>query len=441
MIFVRSFPKVLSAVGLLLLAGCGANSAIERSRGYERLGDYQHAFEELHGEFVRQQRAGEVEAELAREHERVRRAFLRDRAQRLIFQEKEDLALRDLDALAEADPDYPGLAALRAAAHRKQARRIVARGYELLAEDRYADAMKEFLASQRLVPGLEEADDGIASVRAELQRLNARARAQFLEAVRKVPEFRHVEVAWHAASVINSTPDPDDEQRHSAEKLRLDARRASARETMARALECEHENRFGAAQVLYKAALLLDPEIEDAKAGIERMQNELRAQELIEKAQLLMRNGHYADARGLLDDAFERSTLSRGAISELMIEVRKLEAKAEYRAARDLEVMGKKAEALAAFEALAEKYPDGVEDEQARIAALKVDIEGAKVEWRLAEEAEQAGDLEKALGHYQSAEAYYPEWRDGERHIERLKRAIAQRKAGEVEGGGSDGGN
>ncbi|MGK0263864.1 MAG: hypothetical protein ACI8UD_002517, partial [Planctomycetota bacterium] len=32
MIFVRSLPTVLSAFGLLLLAGCGTNSVIQRSQ-------------------------------------------------------------------------------------------------------------------------------------------------------------------------------------------------------------------------------------------------------------------------------------------------------------------------------------------------------------------------------------------------------------------------
>jgi hypothetical protein len=170
--------------------------------------------------------------------------------------------------------------------------------------------------------------------------------------------------------------------------------------------------------------------------SIDRMNAELAALGLIESAQLIMRNGEFAEAKELLELAFEKSELSRGAISELMIQNRRLQAEADYRAARDFEVMGKKAEALAAFEALAAKWPDGFEDEAARIDALRVDIQGAREEWQAALDAENAGDLEKALDHFVNAERFYEQWRDGEAQIERLRAAIAARAA---EAGGGEG--
>ena len=107
------------------------------------------------------------------------------------------------------------------------------------------------------------------------------------------------------------------------------------------------------------------------------------------------------------------------------------------RAARDLEVMGKKQEALDAFQALATAWPDGLEDERARIDSLTIDIDGAKAEWDAAEAAEAAGDLEKALRHYRAADRYYADWRDGKARIARLEKAIAEQKAK----AGGDGGD
>ena len=438
---VRFPKKILSPLGAPLLglvafAGCVANSVIDQSYDYARLGDYRHAFEVLDHEYQRQLAAGEVDERLARARDRMEREFLRDRAQQHIFQEREDQALRDLDRLEALEPGHPALAPLREAALLKKAKRIVAYADELLQEKDLTGAMSAYLESQRFVPGFELAEEGMAKVRAEVERMNARAQQQFLQAVRKVPEFRHIEVAWHAAAVIKNTTDPEDARLQSALAMEANAQSESARRTFERGRECENENRFGAALVLYKAARDLDPKVEGVDEAIARMNKELKALGMLEKAQIEMRNGRFKEAQEMLSNAFAISSLSRADISDLMIQARQMQGQKEYREARDLEVMGKKAEALAAFEALAEKWPDGLEDEQQRIVSLRVDIEGARTEWEAAEKAEAEGRLEEALDHYINAERYYAEWRDGEAEIARLRRLIAEQKAAEGAGGG-----
>ena len=236
--------------------------------------------------------------------------------------------------------------------------------------------------------------------------------------------------------MLRNTPDPEDERRVNAERLRDDARTERARAKFAEAEACERIDKFGAALVLYRQARKLDPAVEGVDAAIDRMNAELAALGLIESAQLIMRNGEFTEAKELLELAFEMSKLSRGAISELMIQNRRLQADAEYRAARDFEVMGKKAEALSAFEALAAKWPDGFEDEAGRIDALRVDIQGAQEEWQAALDAEAAGELEEAIDHFGNAERFYELWRDGEAQIERLRALIAAREAEAVGGEG-----
>jgi len=438
MYFVRPFPTALSLLGFLLLAGCATSSVIEQSRAFERRGDWQHAFEVLDEEYVRQMESGGVSAALEREHDRIKLEALRDRAQTLIFREREDDALRLLDRLVKMSPEFKPreIQRLRDHAHHKQAKALVHRGDTLLSQREFQEAMKMYLESQRIVPGFGTADDGIKRVKDELARMDAVAQAQFLQAVRKYPEFRHIEVAWHAESVLRHTPDPEDERRDNAKRLRDEARIERARAKFDAAKACELKDKFGAALVLYRQAQKLDAELPNVQEAIDKMTSELAALGLIESAQLVMRNGDFTKAKEMLDEAFAQSTLSRGAISELMIQNRKLEGEAEFRAARDFEVMGKKAEALAAFEALAKKWPDGFEDEAARIDALRIDIEGAETEWQAAVDAEAAGDLEKALDHFINAESYYEQWRDGEVHIERLKKAIAE-KAGATGGEGN----
>ena len=435
MIFVRSIPTVFSVLGLLFLAGCSASSVIERSQKYASLGDFRHAYEEIHGEYVRQLKDGPVDAEVAEVHREMRLEYLRDRAQQLIFTEREDDALDVLASLDNLEPNYPGSAQLRSAALIKKAERIVSGANDKLARGDFAGAMAGYLESQRHVPGLEPAEEGIAKVREETARMSARAQQQFLQAVRKVPEFRHVEVAWHAAAVIHLTPDATDEQRANAEVIGNNAKHESAQMTLREAKDCEAKNQFGAALVLYKAALLLDPRLTEASDAVAKMEKELRALGLLEKAQIAMRTEDFVEANALLKEAHELSMLSRGEISELMLQAAKMEGQKHYREALDLEVMGKKEQALAAFEAVVARWPEGLVDEQARIVGLKLDVDSAKAAWAAAEQAEAAGDLEKALSQYETAERFYAEWRDGEAHIERLRKAIAAKAVEQGTGG------
>ena len=435
MIFVRSTSRALGAVGLLLLVGCGTNSAIEESRDFARLGDYLHAYEVIDAARDEQLAAGEVDPDVAEWHEAMRRKFLYSRAQSRIFGEKEDFAIRDLALLEQADPDFPGLEELKVMARRKQAMRVTRRADEHLTRNEYAEAMKAYLESERLVPGFEPAQAGMTAVRDELARMDARAQQQFLQAVRKVPEFRHVEVAWHSAAVIDNKLDPDDEQRKQAERMQEEARRASALDSLQRARACAKDGQFGAAMLLYREAEQAMPELPEVKEAIAQMKRELKALGLLEKAQLEMRSNNLDEAAELLERALELTTASRDTIVEAQLALDERRAVVGYRAARDLEVMGKKAEALAAYESIVDMWskerawPEEMENPAARIMSLKVDIAGAEEEWAAAEAAEAEGNLQEALDHYVRAERFYDQWRDGEVHIARLRAAIAAREA------------
>ena len=433
MIFVRSISTASFVLGLLLLAGCSANSVIERSQAFVSVGDYKHAYEEISAEYNRQMEGGEVEEEIASVYAAIQLDYLRDRAQMLIFTEHEDDALAVLDRLDSIQLNYAGTQDLRDAATLKKAGRIVDDAHAKLSRKEFVGAMEGFLASQELIPGFAPAQAGIENVRVELERMSARAQQQFLQAVRKVPEFRHVEVAWHAAAVIHNTPDATDEQRHNAEEIGKHAKRESAQLKFEEGRACEADNQFGAALLLYKVALLFDPELSEAEVAITEMETELSALGLLEKAQVAMRTEDFVGANDLLKQAYEMSKLSRAEISDLMMQVNQLKAESLYQDGRDLEVMGKKAEALDSFQALVTMYPAGVEDEAARIIGLKVDVESALSEWALAQSAEKAGDLQAALDHYLTAERFYAEWQDWAADIARLRQAIAAKDAGPSE--------
>lgn len=436
MSFVRSLSTVFPAFGLLLLAGCSTSSVIERSQKLASLGDYRHAYEEICVEYDRQLNAGEVAADVADLHAKLKLEWMRDRAQSLIFAERENEALELLDRLEALAPTYAAMKPLRIAAIEKKAGRIVERANEDLNREDFKSAMEGYLQSQELVPGFGPAEEGMVRVGEVLGRMSARAQQQMLQAWRKYPDFRHKEVAWHAASVLRNTPDLNDVKRESAEKLAKNANHESALAKFNEARDCELANQFGAAMMLYRTALQLDPELDEASVAIESMKKELIAIGLLDRAQIAMRNEKFVLATELLEEANDVSALLRAEINDLMMQSRNLRGRKDYREALDLEVMGKKAKALAAFEAIAKAWPDGLEDEDARIVGLKIDVDSAKEAWAAAVKAEAAGELEEAMDHYLTAERFFAEWRDGEVQVERLRKAIAA-KAVEAEGGGS----
>ncbi|MBL8730029.1 MAG: hypothetical protein JNM25_16510 [Planctomycetes bacterium] len=410
----------LLLTGLLLLSACGAHSAIERSQRFAKVGDFERAFQVLDEARAEEVAAGDTPPpELETAHRDAYLVYLRWRARQHIFAEQEEAALADLATLERLSPGFPGLDMLRERAIYKQAVRAVQRGDEHLLRKDLENALASYLKAEALLPGFKPAIEGSERVRLALGRLSARAQSQFLEAVRKLPEFRYVEVRWHSENALANEPD-----RKDAEKLNERAQHEIALAAQERGRECLKKDQFGAALLEFKAARRIDPTVPGIDAEIAQVTREVQAANLMEQAQMAMRSGRFELAREHLGRAFDLSTQLRGGISELMMQTRRLEAESRYQAARDLEILGKKSEALAAFEALAKEWPEGFSDEAARIEGLKLDVDTATAEWAAAEAAEQAGDAAGALLHYETALQFYPSWKDGEARIERLKQAI-----------------
>jgi tetratricopeptide (TPR) repeat protein len=416
----------------LLLTACSTHSAIERSQGYVRRGDFLHAYQVLHDARNEQLAGGSVDEDLEEAYLAMKKEYLRDRARRMIFQEREDLALRDLSELAELDPNFPELETLSDRARHKKAVREVQRGEEQLLRKEYPEALKSFLAARQIKPGLLAAEEGIAKVKEVTDQLSLRAQQQFLEAVRKLPEFRYIEAQWHSGNALHSVPDRED-----AKKVQSRALQENARQEFAAGEACEKVQQYGAALIHFRQAQTLDRAMSGIEERIALLERELKAATFVEQAQVSMRAQRFDEARTLLDAAFEWSHLSRGQVTDLRAQLRGMEGEKRFQDARDLEVLGRKAEALAAFEKLAADYPEGLRDLEARLAGLRVDVKGAGDEWAAAEAAEAAGDLEKALEHYRGAETYYAGWKDGKARIQRLEAAIAAKKAAETAGAGA----
>jgi tetratricopeptide (TPR) repeat protein len=421
----------LRLLPLLLLVGCATHSVIDESTHYANLGDYGRAYyvlDELHREQTRN--GGTANASLEKAWHEARLAWLMYHAEQQLFGDNESGTLATLVELETLAPAYPGIEGLRDRAHLKLAKRMLHKAEESFNRKEYVQALASFLECESIVPGMKDTADGIKDVWDAMERMSKRAQDQFLEAVRKLPELRYVEVQWHANNVRHNDPN-----REEAKQIEMKARSENALASMSRGKDCERAGRYGAALIEYRIAKLFDagtPGVDDAIAAMRREQ---QAAVLVDKASIAMRAGRFDDARKALGEAFELSLMARNDIGALQLQTHKLESQRRYQNGRDLEVLGKKSEAVVAYEDLDKDWPDGFSDEKARIESLKVDIDGAAAEWRDAEAAEAAGDLPNALEHYIGSERYYAGWKDGKARIARLREAIAK-AAGGTQGGG-----
>ena len=420
----RSMNKLLSLSVALLLGACSTSMALSESRRLADLGQYHRAFHAL--DRVRQaylDDGDEVPEDLAVAWQAARIRHLVEKAREQVFLEKEDRALVLLAKVLAEEPAHGEALELRARALDKKLARILEDGDNCMRRQDLAGALAAFLAAERVRPGDVAARQGQAKVRAAYAKLEARAQAEFLEAARKLPEFRYVETQWHAANALANDPGRED-----AAELRLRARRELARQALRRGGELQAEGRFGAALVELRRARELGAASDEVDTGIAAVERELEARKLVDRAEMYMRRGEIDEARRGLDEAYEMSVMMRGNISELLIELRRTEGERDYQAARDFEVQGMKREALAAFVALAEDWPEGLSDEQAHIEGLQTDIAAAQSEWDLAVAAEEAGEIEQAIEHYEASQGAYARLADAEARLERLR---AQRPSSE----------
>jgi tetratricopeptide (TPR) repeat protein len=406
---------------LLLFSACATRSVILESRNYSRLGDHNRAFALLDQVRERQIDNGEaIDQEFEGEYERARKMYLLDRGRQLIFAEREDEALVDLAGVLAYEPNHAEAHRLVERALEKKAVRATAKGDDHLSKLELEEALTAYVSAERSIPGFPPAVEGADKVRIALAKLTTRAQQQFLEAVRKLPEFRFVEVRWHSSNAITNDPTRED-----ADELKKRANHEIALATFARGRECQAEDHYGAALLDFRAAKKLDEHLEGIDAAIQEMTNEVQASGLVDQASMQMRVGKFDAARKSLDEAFALSKMARAAISELMIETRRLEGESMFDTAHNLEILGKKREAQAAYEALSAKWPEGLRDEKARIEGMRTDIEGAEKEWAVAEAAEAAGELAEALDHFQTSERFYAEYKNAKLRIAQLKEKLA----------------
>ncbi len=424
--------NILASLFCLAAAGCGANSAIQRGEEFLTEGYVLQAFEELDQERTRQlQEDGAVDDELQAEWLRVRFRYLLERGRQEIYLDREVQGIATLQEALELRPGDEQLLALFDRARLKLAKREVAIGGDMLAKKDFEQAVAAFRRAQGFKPDFAPAVEGEAKVRESVSRLHGEAQKQFLDAVRKLPEFRYPEVDWHAQAAISRDP-----SRADAAEVKRRAMNEIAQDARERAEESRTKKLYGAALMEYRTAQRIWADMPGVATAIAEMERELQAQQKMEQAQLAVQSGRFDQAAALLEEAQTLSVLERATVTELRVECRKRQGMLAYKAARDLELQGLKQEALGAFLQLVVDWPEGLDDEKTRIEALHIDIDAAVAAYAAGAEAEQRGDHAVALEQFKTARTYYAKYRDVAARIAAIEAKLAQ-PASEGAGGGS----
>lgn len=403
----------------LLVAGCETpKTVLEVSREHLQHGNVPLAFHALKAarddEMLRK---GAVDPELEAEYQSLRIRYELEEARQEIFEDRELRALLLLAEVKELAPHHSEVDDLIDRAHRKLALRAAKSGFNHLAKGELDKALLDFDESQHHEPDNKMAKEGIAAVHEAVQRLHGEAQEQFLQAIRKMPELRFGEADWHATVAVIRDP-----TRSDADEVRQRALRALAQTEKDRAEHSEKKGIYGGALLGYREAQHLWPEMPGIDDCVATMEKEVQAQWKVERAGFLIRSDRLEEANTLLKEAFELSTLERGQINVLMFNARHRTAMHAYEHARDLELQGRKEEALAAFEQIVAEWPNGLADEKTRVSALRSDIQAAEKAYAEGEAAEQKNDLKAALEHYRAAQTYYAGYRDVAARIARLEK-------------------
>jgi len=206
-----------------------------------------------------------------------------------------------------------------------------------------------------------------------------------------------------------------------------------AEERLAQAKSLEANGKYFAARNEYRLVLLIDPESEEGRAGLDRMDREARATSTMAQADMAIRRGKYEVAAKSLDEAKVLTEAQTDQVSLLQSSIEEQRLADMYGSAQSLARDYRYPEAVKAFDELLAVAPD-YKDAALRKATLEEFI-------RLTEEfyakALAATDDSVAEEYLRAIHpVIWPEYKDV---VERLKAIEARKAAAEEKAGGADG--
>lgn len=395
-------PRALAAV-LLLALGCAASEKEIPPRGSVAWLVQQQRYEEA----VRQ--AADASAEdpddpaRQADHRRASVAWLLQRGRERYF---EGQTLEALDLFRQAEAIEPFAKAVHdwiQAALQRLADEAYARGLAAHVDSDFATAIAEYETAQTFQPGHARSRAGLARVLVQQNYRNGMGKEYYDEGIVALDRYFLYEASTLFAYVLKYQPTNDRAaQRGKRAQIELAEQRAEL------ALDLEEGGQYSAARNEFRLALLLDPELELARLGMQRAQREEQVAERLREVGRLLLRERFDDAEELLEAQLELTERQDDAIAALREEISQARLDSLYDAARTLESDGSYAEAIEAYDRLLEQTTFH-KDALARRDTLTAFVRDAD---ELYARYEAAGDDQERLALLRQIAVFWPEYRD-----------------------------
>jgi len=420
--------KYLSALGYGLILGLAACSGASQVLATSEFLASQNNHYQAYWEIVKASEAYPDDPEVQRVFWERRRDYLLERGRDLLFNEREQEAIREFEKVFALEPGSPEAKGLIMRSLNEMALNEVKEGEVLISEGRIEEALIHFQTALTHIPDFPSAETGIEAVNAYNERLLRKAEKHYKLGSRARGEYppSYNRSAYHSQLALEM-----DETMTRAEQLRVSSIRRIAGDRLKAADKSEEGGFYSAALIECERVKAIHPESEGIDARIARLKKDVDARKQCRVAEMVLRKGDFDRADAMLAEAFDLAVSGdvKAIVSGVMQDSKQRRYKEAFLKSRDLELDWQLESALAGYEAIEvvfkKDYPasdtEGFEGVRIRIREVGMAIAEATDAFVKGEAAEKDGKLKEAVDLFSEAVAVYPGFKDLEARIKRLK--------------------
>lgn len=405
------FCPTLALTALVLLPAC---SALRSGADEEELEDIiwmirRGQFAEALEASERLHRENPDDPEALVDYRYASTAFLLQQGREALFEDDIDEALGYFRQARDISPD-PGVADLWIAnASHQLALYWHDRGILAQVGEKLEDARAYYERALSYEPGYGRAESSLIRVLLHMNYRAGMSEEYYDQGVRAFGDLQLDEA--HQYFSYSKTFNTDNER---AENRRAETRSQLASRRVFLAGQLETERNFAAAYNEYRIALLLDPELEEAIVGEERMRSERDAAECLRDADRGIMRGDYEAAVAALDMGRPLSELQGLEFDDMAVNIEQARLSEKYEVARTLESDQQYERAVAVYAELLDDAP------YFRDAITRKDTLASYVKeaTKLYGQAEGSATDEERARFLRRIEVFWPEYRDV---LERLR--------------------
>lgn len=391
------------AVLLLPLCACASSASGGPPKGSVAWLVQEQRYEEAVRKSAEASAAAPDDPGVQAEHRLASVAWLLQRGRSLYFEGRSTEAL-ELFLEAEAiEPFEPAVQDWILATQQRLADEAYARGLAAHVDLDFPGAVEEYENALALQPDHKGARAGLARVLVQQNYRRGMGKDYYDEGIVALDRYFLYEASTLFSYVLKYEPGND-----RAEDRGVTARTQLAQQRAELALSIEEDGQYAAARNEYRLALLLDPDIELARLGLERMKREEAVADKLREASRMLLREDFDGAQALLDSQAAITDRQGPEIAVLREELATARKEALYVAARTLETDGSYAEAIEAYDHLlaqATFYKDSL----ARRDTLTGFVHDADALWV---RYEAATDDAERLALLRQIAVFWPEYRD-----------------------------